>query len=99
MHRTVPAALAALSLLVLSGVALPAAADEGPAVPALAIGAPAPDFDLPGVDGKRHTLSSFAKAKVLVLVFTANHCPTAQAYEGRIEKLHADFAGRGVQVV
>jgi len=77
----------------------PAAADEGPSVPALAIGAKAPDFDLPGVDGKRYTLASFASAKVLVFVFTANHCPTAQAYEERIEKLHADFSGRGVQVV
>ena len=99
MHRTVPAALAALSLLVPFGVALPTAADEGPTVPALAIGAQAPDFDLPGVDGKRYTLASFEDAKVLVLVFTANHCPTAQAYEGRIEKLHADFAPRGVAVV
>jgi thiol-disulfide isomerase/thioredoxin len=78
--------------------AAPAAA-EGPSVPTLAIGAKAPDFDLPGVDGKRYTLASFAAAKVLVLVFTANHCPTAQAYEGRIERLHADFAGRSVQVV
>jgi thiol-disulfide isomerase/thioredoxin len=77
----------------------PAAADEGPSVPTLAIGAKAPDFDLPGVDGKRYTLASFASAKVLVLVFTANHCPTAQAYEERIEKLHADFEGRGVQIV
>ena len=77
----------------------PAAAAEGPAVPTLAIGAKAPDFDLPGVDGKRYTLASFATAKVLVLVFTANHCPTAQAYEERIEKLDADFRGRGVQVV
>jgi len=59
----------------------------------------APDFDLPGVDGKRYTLASFAPAKVLVLVFTANHCPTAQAYEERIERLHADFAGRGVEIV
>ena len=67
--------------------------------PTLAIGAKAPDFDLPGVDGKRYTLASFAGAKVLVFVFTANHCPTAQAYEERIEKLHADFAGRGVQFV
>jgi len=79
--------------------AAPAVAAEGPTVPTLAIGAVAPDFDLPGVDGKRYTLASFAAAKVLVLVFTANHCPTAQAYEERIERLHADFAGRGVQVV
>jgi thiol-disulfide isomerase/thioredoxin len=78
---------------------LPLAADDGPSVPTLAIGSAAPDFDLPGVDGKRYTLSSFASAKVLVFVFTANHCPTAQAYEERIEKLHADYEGRGVALV
>ena len=82
-------------------LALPAvaAAADGPSFPTLAIGAKAPDFDLPGVDGKRYTLASFEKAKVLVFVFTANHCPTAQAYEDRIEKLDADYAGRGVQLV
>lgn len=92
------AALAASSLLSLA--AAPAArGDEGPSVPTLAIGAPAPDFDLPGTDGRRYTLASFADAKALVLVFTANHCPTAQAYEARIEKLHADFSPRGAAVV
>ena len=92
-----------LSLTALLAAALaPAprvAADEGPTVPTLAIGASAPDFDLPGVDGKRYTLASFADAKVLVIVFTANHCPTAQAYEERIEKLDADFKDLGVKVV
>jgi thiol-disulfide isomerase/thioredoxin len=99
MTRT-PAALTALSILVLA-TAWPAGsrADEGPAFPTLAIGATAPDFELPGTDGKRHTLASFAEAKLLVLVFTANHCPTAQAYEERIERLHADFAAGGVQIV
>ncbi len=99
MTRTAPS-LAALSLLALAAfppAASPAA--EGPAVPTLAIGAKAPDFDLPGVDGRRYTLASFAQAKVLLIVFTANHCPTAQAYEERIEKLHAEFEGRGVRVV
>ncbi len=98
MTKAVLLSLAAL-LAVVPAPAPPVAAAEGPTVPTLAIGASAPDFDLPGVDGKRHTLASFAKAKVLVIVFTANHCPTAQAYEERIEKLHADFAGRGVQLV
>jgi thiol-disulfide isomerase/thioredoxin len=99
MTRT-PSRLAALSLFALAALApLPSPAEEGPAHPTLAIGAAAPDFDLPGVDGRRHSLASFADAPVLVLVFTANHCPTAQAYEERIEKLHADFAGRGVRIV
>ena len=95
-----PVPLVALSLLAL-GAAWPAAsrAEEAEAHPTLAIGKKAPDFDLPGIDGKRYILASFSGAKVLVFVFTANHCPTAQAYEERIEKLHADFAGRGVQFV
>ena len=93
MRRATPTLLA----LTLALPAVAAAAD-GPSIPTLAIGAKAPDFDLPGVDGKRYTLASFDKAKVLVLVFTANHCPTAQAYEDRIEKLDADYAGRGVQL-
>src|SRR5512137_2761289 len=88
-----------LGVLLLGSLAAPVAAAEGPLVPTLAIGAAAPDFDLPGVDGKRYTLASFAGAKVLVLVFTANHCPTAQAYEARLEKLYADYRGRGVQLV
>lgn len=65
----------------------------------LAIGAKAPDFALPGVDGKVHKLSDYDKAKVLVIVFTCNHCPTAQAYEGRLKKLVADYKGKGVAVV
>jgi peroxiredoxin len=89
------ASLAMLSLA-LAGAARAA---DGPSVPTLAVGAKAPDFDLPGVDGKRYSLASFAKAKVLVLVFTANHCPTAQAYEERIARLDADYAARGVQLV
>lgn len=76
-----------------------APAADGPAVPTLPIGSPAPDFDLPGVDGRRYSLRSFADAKLLVLVFTANHCPTAQAYEERVKKLHADYASKGVAVV
>jgi thiol-disulfide isomerase/thioredoxin len=87
-----------LAVLLAAGGASSFAA-EGPSFPTLAIGAQAPDFDLPGVDGQRHTLASFAKAKVLVIVFTANHCPTAQAYEERIAKLDADFGPRGVQLV
>src|SRR5580692_11807889 len=55
--------------------------------PTLATGADAPDFSLPGVDGKTYTLSSFKDAKVLVIVFMCNHCPTSQAYERRVIQL------------
>lgn len=65
----------------------------------LTIGATAPDFSLPGVDGKTYTLADFADAKLLVLVFTCNHCPTAQAYEKRIQELANDYRDRGVTLV
>ncbi len=65
----------------------------------LAIGAKAPDFALPGVDGKVHRLADYAGAKILVIVFTTNHCPTAQAYEDRLIRLTADYKDKGVAVV
>jgi peroxiredoxin len=66
--------------------------------PILAAGSKAPDFHLPGIDGKMHSLAEYA-SPVLVLVFTCNHCPIAQVYEQRISKLAADYRGRGVAVV
>jgi peroxiredoxin len=65
----------------------------------LAIGSPAPDFDLPGVDGKNHKLADFKAAKLLVIIFTCNHCPTAQAYDDRIKAMHADYRDKGVALV
>ena len=67
--------------------------------PILSLGAPAPDFALPGVDGKIHKLSDYAGSRVLVVVFTCNHCPIAQMYEHRIEQLYEDYEKRGVAVV
>jgi peroxiredoxin len=67
--------------------------------PPLALGSPAPDFKLPGADGKTWRLKDFAKAKVLVVVFTCNHCPTAQNYEERLKQLVTDYKSRGVAVV
>lgn len=65
----------------------------------LAIGTAAPDFNLPGTDGNHYTLASFKNAKVLVIVFTCNHCPTAQAYEDRIKQLATDYSRKAVAVV
>jgi thiol-disulfide isomerase/thioredoxin len=78
-----------------TGVAL---ADE-PEVATLKIGAKAPIFDLPGVDGKNWKLGDFDQAKILVVIFTCNHCPTAQYYEERIKKLVADYKDKGVGFV
>jgi peroxiredoxin len=57
----------------------------------LAIGRPAPDFSLMGIDGKMYSLESFSQAAVLTILFTANHCPTAQAYEERIKALSSAY--------
>ena len=89
--------LAALFLLVTIAISTAWAADENH--PTLAIGASAPDFALPGIDGQTHKLADYAAAKVLVIVFTCNHCPTAQLYETRIKKLVADYQGKGVAFV
>jgi len=80
-----------LAGLVLAG-RLFAAADR----PILPLGSPLPDFKLPGVDGRDYTPADFAKAEILALVFTCNHCPTAQAYQERLKKLVAGYAPRGV---
>jgi len=65
----------------------------------LDIGEPAPGFELMGTDGKVYTLDSFREAKVLTIIFTANHCPTAQAYEARIKELSNDYSPQEMQVV
>jgi peroxiredoxin len=63
------------------------------------IGAEAPQFDLPGVDGQNHSLDSYADADALVLVQSCNLCPYVQAWEGRLSAIASDYAGRGVRVV
>jgi peroxiredoxin len=88
-----------LLALVVPALPGPARADETPAHPALAVGAKAPDFDLPGVDGRRYSLKDLADARVLVIAFSTNHCPTAQAYESRIKALDEDYRAKGVRVV
>ncbi|HXM98848.1 MAG TPA: redoxin family protein [Candidatus Dormibacteraeota bacterium] len=67
--------------------------------PILPIGSRAPDFSLPGVDGKTHGLADYASSPVLVVVFTCNHCPIAQMYERRIQQLAWDYRDKGVAVV
>ncbi len=88
---------ALLLLLTSLCVYLDAAAADGPRT--LAVGDPAPDFNLRGVDGKQYMLSDFAGSPILVIVFTCNHCPTAQAYEQRIQKLADDYRGKGAALV
>src|SRR5258706_3562561 len=65
----------------------------------LAIGDSAPDFSLPGIDGKTHTLADYKDAQVLVVAFLSNHCPDSQASEGRVKQLVEDMKGRGFALV
>lgn len=88
--------LALGATLLLLSVTSWAAEDEHPT---LAIGSPAPDFSLPGIDGKIHTLAEYGNSRLLAIVFTCNHCPTAQLYETRIKKLVDDFQAKSVNFV
>ncbi|MCA9194909.1 MAG: redoxin domain-containing protein [Planctomycetales bacterium] len=65
----------------------------------LKIGTPCPEFRLPGVDDKMYTLKDFSESKLLVIVFTCNHCPTAQAYEERVIELHRKYHEQEVALV
>ncbi|MDG1897706.1 MAG: redoxin domain-containing protein [Fuerstiella sp.] len=83
-------------LLLLAQTSVDAVAKD---VKRLQIGSPCPALSIPGVDDRIHELSEYADAKLLVVVFTCNHCPTAQAYEERIIELEADYRSQGVQLI
>jgi peroxiredoxin len=63
------------------------------------LGTIAPDFALPGVDGRVYRLSDFQSAKVLVVAFICNHCPYVIAIQGRMNRLAAEYGAKGVQWV
>jgi len=65
----------------------------------LAIGQPAPDFDLPGVDGRNQRLSDFDGCRLLVVVFSCNHCPYVVGSEERMIKFALTYAPKGVAFV
>jgi peroxiredoxin len=85
-----------VALLFLGIVRTLTAAETHPILP---VGSSAPDFALPGVDGKIHHLSDYRTSQVLAIVFTCNHCPIAQQYEQRIERLYQDYKDKGVAVI
>jgi len=65
----------------------------------LRLGDAAPEFSLPGIDGRTHTLADYQDARVLVIAFISNHCPDSQAAEGRLKKFVSEFRPRGVTLV
>jgi peroxiredoxin len=65
--------------------------------PTLKIGAAAPEFNLQGIDGKKHTLAEYKNSQVLAIMFICNHCPASQLYEERMLKMVDDYKSKGVQ--
>ena len=70
-----------------------------PGFQTLEIGDRAPDFDLPGIDGRNYTLADFDDADVLMVLFTSNHCPTSHSIEERLQKLIDDYSDRSFELV
>ena len=64
--------------------------------PVCNFGWPAPDFDLPGVDGRRHTLASARGEKGLLVMFICNHCPYVKAVLDRIVRDARELAAHGI---
>ncbi|MDP2365828.1 MAG: thioredoxin family protein, partial [Ignavibacteria bacterium] len=58
-----------------------------------------PGFSLTGVDDKNYNLNSFSDKKILIVIFSCNHCPYVQAYEDRIIALQKEFETKGIQIV
>lgn len=65
----------------------------------LAVGENAIPFDLPGVDGKNHTLADYSDKDAVAVIFTCNHCPYVLAWEDRLIAIQADYADEGVQLI
>lgn len=59
----------------------------------------APDFDLPGVDGKRHTLRESMGEKGLLVMFICNHCPYVKAVRERIVRDTRELKTLGINSV
>ncbi|MEY4484120.1 MAG: hypothetical protein RL693_1572, partial [Verrucomicrobiota bacterium] len=90
--------LLALALMICSPSLFSASAlPEG--VQDLKIGDAAPEFSLPGIDGKTHALAEYKESPLLMIAFMSNHCPDSHAAEGRIKKLVEDYKGKGLTLV
>ena len=63
------------------------------------LGTPAPDFALPGVDGKRYSLGSFSDKKIIVIVFMCNHCPYVKATLDRMIRIQKRYQDKSVQLI
>lgn len=67
--------------------------------PVCDFGQPAVDFDLPGTDGRRHTLASCRGPKGLLVMFICNHCPYVKAIIDRLTRDCRELASHGIGCV
>jgi len=65
----------------------------------LSIGSKIPEFNSKGIDDETYLLESFKGSKGLIIIFSCNHCPYVQAYEGRIKTIQTDYKEKGITVV
>lgn len=89
--------LSALAFCLFSAPSI--AADFPPGLQTLEIGDSAPEFSLPGIDGRNWTLKDFSDHQLLVVYFTSNHCPVCHAHDPRFVALIDELDGKGVGVV
>ena len=66
---------------------------------AIQLGERAPDFELPGTDGGRHSLGGDGEAAAMLVYWTCNHCPYALAWHERMLDVARDYADRGVRTL
>lgn len=92
--------MASKKILALALSLVAVAATFSPCPAAVSVGDAAPEWSgIIGTDDKPHALADYKDAKLIVLVFTCNHCPVAVAYEDRLIDLQKQYKGKGVQVV
>ncbi|MGB1925101.1 MAG: thioredoxin family protein [Rubripirellula sp.] len=65
----------------------------------LPLGTNAPAFTLPNTEGQHVSLSDYAGAKALLVIFMCNHCPYVKHVADELKKLADDYAGDGLGVV
>ena len=62
-------------------------------------GTSAPDFSLPGIDGKNYSLSNFKSAKAVLIVFMCNHCPYVKPKINELKRMQSDYKNKGLVVI